>query len=265
MRFYSAALCGQVNFSFVLTDDFPPFIRQNNSYYNRPAKTLYLLHGYSGNDADWEYNGIAEDVAAKYNLNVIMVNGGNEFYLDRPASGRQYCTFTGKEIVDFTRKAFGLSDRREDTLVGGLSMGGFGALHTGLAWPDTFGGVIALSSALILHAIAGMKPGTIQQDIMANFDYYHEVFGDLDHVLASDANPEVLYDRLAREGHVIPSIYMAIGTEDFLYNDNQTFRRFLEERHADLKYEEGPGVHDWKFWNQYIGNGVDWLLKRMGD
>ena len=128
MRFYSAALCGQVNFSFVLTDDFPPFIRQNNSYYNRPAKTLYLLHGYSGNDADWEYNGIAEDVAAKYNLNVIMVNGGNEFYLDRPASGRQYCTFTGKEIVDFTRKAFGLSDRREDTLIGGLSMGSGGAM-----------------------------------------------------------------------------------------------------------------------------------------
>jgi S-formylglutathione hydrolase FrmB len=45
------------------------------------------------------------------------------------------------EIVkqfDYIRKTFGLCCAKEDTFISGLSMGGFGALHTGLAYPDTF-------------------------------------------------------------------------------------------------------------------------------
>lgn len=264
MRFYSQCLSGQTNFSFVLPNEIPPDRVKDNPHFARPAKNLYLLHGYSGNDEDWEFNGVAEDLSSEYNLNVFMIYGANEFYLDRAATGRKYCTYAGKEIIEYTRKTFGLSNRREDTMVGGLSMGGFGALHTGLAWPETFGGIIALSSALIIPDIAGLKPGSKSGDIMANYEYYREVFGDLDQVEKSDANPEVLYDKLAKEGRGIPPIYMAIGTEDGLYRNNQIMRKFLEDRHADFRYEEGPCIHDWKFWNHYVHNGVKWLLEKNG-
>ena len=128
MRYYSLAQAGQTNFRYVLPCDVPPEMVQGNRHFNRPAKNLYLLHGFSGNEDDWEYNGVAEDIAVEYNLNVFMVSAGNSFYLDREATGCQFATFAGEEIVAFTRKLFGLSDRREDTLIGGLSMGGFGAL-----------------------------------------------------------------------------------------------------------------------------------------
>ena len=261
MRFYSEAQMGQVNISYVIPNDIPPIMVGDNPYYKRPMKTLYLLHGISGNDSDWEYTGIAEDVAGMYNLAVIMITAGNNFYLDRAATGCQYGTFAGKEVVEYTRKLFGLSDKREDTLIGGLSMGGFGALHTALAYPETFGGVVALSSALVIHDIAGIKPG--YKNEIANYEYYNMVFGDLDKVEQSDANPEVLYTRLKEQGADIPPIYMAIGTEDFLYPTNQVMKKFLEDNKANFKYEEGPGIHDWKFWNTYIVKGVEWVLKNV--
>ncbi len=262
MRFYSICQNGQVEFTYVIPNDYPEVLTAGNPHFSRPMKTLYLLHGVTGNHSDWEYNGAAEDLALKYNLAVIMITAGNNFYLNRKATGCQYENYTGKEIVEYTRKVFGLSERREDTLIGGLSMGGFGALHTALAYPDTFGGVVALSSALIIHTISKMKPG--DSDDLANYEYYREVFGELETLPESDKNPEVLYKKLVNEGRNIPEIYMAIGTEDFLYNENQIMRKFLTEEKADFKYEEGPGIHDWNFWNKYIFNGMEYILEKIG-
>ncbi len=258
LRFYSISQMGQVNISYAIPNDVPQMMAEANPHFKRPMKTLYLLHGYSGNESDWLYNGIADDIASAYNMAVIMITGGNNFYLDRKATGCQFCTYAGKEVVEYTRKLFGLSDKKEDTFIGGLSMGGFGALHTGLAFPETFGGIIALSSALIIHEIAGMKEG--EGNEVANYEYYHEVFGDLTKVEESDNNPEVLYTKLKESGAEIPPVYMAIGTEDFLYENNQIMRKFFEENNADFIYEEGPGIHDWKFWNAYITKGVEWIL-----
>lgn len=260
-RFYSFAQMKQVDVSFVIPNDMPPILVEGNENYKRPMKTLYLLHGFSGNDCDWQYNGVAEDIAATYNMAVFMISTGNNFYLDRKATGCQFGTYAGEEIVNYTRKLFGLSEKREDTLIAGLSMGGFGAIHTAFAYPETFGGVVALSSALIIHNLETMDEGF--SDIMANYEYYCEVFGDLKTVKDSDNNPEVLYKKLKEAGKDIPPVYMAIGTEDFLYNENQIMRKFFEEQGADFIYEEGPGIHDWKFWNNYILKGLDWVLKKV--
>lgn len=259
MRYYSLAQGGQVTINYSIPADMLDANKGDNPHYKRPMKTLYLLHGYTGNESDWLYNGMAEDIALAFNMAVIMISTGNNFYLDRKASGCQYCTFAGKEVVEFTRKLFGLSDKKEDTFIGGLSMGGFGALHTGLAFPENFGGIVALSSALIIHELANMKPG--QGNDVANYEYYHEVFGDLEGIEETERNPEYQFKKLKEEGKEIPAIYMAVGTEDFLYENNQITRRFFEENGANLKYEEGPGIHDWKFWNEYITKGLKWVLE----
>ena len=53
-------------------------------------------------------------------------------------------------------RTFGLQISAENTGIMGLSMGGFGAIHTALAYPDRFGKIGAMSSALIVHEVAGM-------------------------------------------------------------------------------------------------------------
>ncbi len=249
---------GMTNISYVLPNDIPEMAKEGNRHYDRHTKTLYLLHGFSGNDCDWQYNGIAEDLAADYNLNIFMVSAGNNFYLNRSATGCQYEDFMGKEVVEYTRKTFGLSRQREDTYIGGLSMGGYGAMHTALAYPENFAAAICLSSALIVHQITGMRPGTSNE--IANYDYYRMVFGDLSQLDQTETNPEIQWKNLREKGTEIPRIYMAIGTEDFLYQDNQITRQFFEKHDAEIKYEEGPGIHDWKFWNQYVRNGIEWVL-----
>ena len=261
MRFYSVCRSGQTRVNYVIPNDLMPEMVADNPHYQRPMKTLYLLHGFSGNESDWQFTGVAEDIAFRYNMAVIMPDGENSFYLDRPSSSAKFGTYVGEELVNFTRKMFGLSDKREDTYIAGLSMGGFGALHTALAYPQTFAGCVALSSALIIHELKDMDAGV--PNIMANLEYYQETFGDLKQAEFTDKNPEVLYEKVQNSDVPMPLIYQACGTEDFLYANNTQFRDFVLAHRTDdhsYTYEEGPGIHDWNFWNTYIFRGLDWIF-----
>lgn len=121
---------------------------------------------------------------------MIAPNGENSFWLDGISTGHKFCTLLGDEMINYVRKAFGLAKTAEDTCILGLSMGGFGALHTGLAYPDHFSRIGAMSSALIVHEVAEMKPG--KGNHVANYEYYRECFGEPGEVLKSDNNPETL-------------------------------------------------------------------------
>ena len=116
----------------------------------KPFKTLYLLHGIFGNYTDWVTNTRIQKWAEKKNLAVVMPSGDNAFYVDDPAGGNLYGQFIGQELVDITRRMFPLSRKREDTFIGGLSMGGFGAMRNGLKYHETFGCVISFSGVLEL-------------------------------------------------------------------------------------------------------------------
>lgn len=225
-----------------------------------PMKLLLLLHGYSEGGNEWTWFGNVADMADKYHLCIVMPVGENSFYLDGTATGRQYATYVGVELLRYVRKTFGLSDRREDTYVGGYSMGGFGALHTALRYPDTFAGAIALSSALIVHEVADMKPG--QENGVANYDYYRLMFGEPEGVVESEANPEKLLRDRCRAGGSVPKLYLACGEQDFLLQENRNFVEFLSGYPVDFEYQEGTGGHDFRYWNQHLEPGIRWLLEQ---
>ncbi len=138
-------------------------------------------------------------------------------------------------------------------------MGGFGAIHTGLAYPNTFSKIMGLSNALIIYDIKGMKEGT--DNGIADYNYYKMVFGDLETVDKSRKNPEQLVLASLEKGERIPPMYLAIGTEDFLYEQNQIFRRFLTEHNVEFKYTEEPGNHNFDFWNPHLVKALDWFLE----
>jgi len=126
---------------------------------DEPLKTIVLLHGFRGNEMDWIYETRIVSLAMIYHVAVIMPAADNSFYLDDAVRGQYYEQFVCKELIDFVRSVFPVSDKREDTTLGGLSMGGFGALYNGLKHSDVFGSIFAFSSALIQAGICGMKPG----------------------------------------------------------------------------------------------------------
>ena len=215
-------------------------------------KTLYLLHGYLGNYTDWVSGTRIQRWAEERDLCVVMPSGDNSCYVDRPETGNCYGQFIGEELVEMTRRMFPLSRKREDTFIGGLSMGGFGAMRNGLKYHDTFGAIISFSGVLQIIDNASVKPQK------ADLPFLEGIFGNLDEALTSDKNPAVLAKKLAG-CQPKPKIYIACGTEDYLISHSRNFRDLLNDNGFQVTYEEGPGGHEWDFWDTYIKKAIDWL------
>lgn len=79
---FSQALSRIITFHIILPNDAPPEMLAGNSNYDRPMKTLYLLHGFSGSTQDWLTGSLIQELALKYNLAVVMPAGENSFYLN---------------------------------------------------------------------------------------------------------------------------------------------------------------------------------------
>ena len=224
---------------------------------NRPYKTLYLLHGIYGNYTDWINGTRIMRYAEEHDLAVVMPSGDNSFYVDQPKGNNNYGEFIGKELVELTRKMFNLSDKKEDTFIGGLSMGGYGALRNGLKYNETFGYIISLSGALVVEEMATRKG---EADWFAQGkDYAEYCMGPLDKLLESDKNPKYIVKNLIKAGADIPKIYLACGDSDNLLGVSQDMADFLKGQNIDVTFEIGPGNHEWDFWDTYIKKAIEWL------
>ncbi len=259
VNFFSNALARQVSYKAIIPADGAIFPGRPEKEV-KPFKSLYLLHGIFGDFTDWLNKSRIELYAEENNIAVFMPSGENAFYVDNEARRSYFGEYVGNELIKETRKIFRLSDKREDTFIAGLSMGGFGALRNGLKYYKNFGAIAALSSALIIDSAVNSK-----EENPFEFDrpsYYKEIFGDLTKLKESDKNPEELIRIIKKENGVMPRIYMACGTEDSLLKNNHNFRDFLVAEGVDHTYEEGPGVHDWKFWDEYIEKAIKWILNK---
>ena len=258
-EFFSDSLSRVVSFDILLPNDSQEYFIKDNENYNREMKTLVLLHGYSGGSKDWLVGSKIEELSKVYNIAVVLPNGENSFYLDGRGTGKKYGTYVGEELINYTRKVFGLSNKKEDTYVGGLSMGGFGAIHTALKYNNTFSKAVALSSALIIHEVKNRDESF--NNHVADYYYYDSVFGNLNELENSENNPEELIRRLKGKNEEIPSIFMACGKQDFLIEENRAFHKFLIDNNVNTYYEETDGEHNWEFWSRYLEPSIKWLLK----
>ena len=118
-----------------------------------PLKTVYFLPGFSADSTEIVTWLRLRRQSELKNLAVILVDGENRFYIDHPEKYQSYSTFVGKEVVETTRRLLPLSDRREDTFIAGISMGGYGALYNGLRFRETFGRIAAISPATDIYRV----------------------------------------------------------------------------------------------------------------
>jgi len=257
VNFMSKALLRTVTVNVILpVDKFS--LTGNTKETEKQYKTLYLLHGIFGNYTDWIAGTDILRLAQARDLAVVMPSGENGFYLDQPEQGRNYATFIGEELVEITRKMFPLSRKREDTFIGGLSMGGYGAIRNGLKYSDTFGRILGFSSAL--HILED-----VESNQNRNIAYEESCFGKLTEAVKTDKNPRVLIERLAEgPAEKRPLLFLACGTEDSLIDVNRRYRDLFRTNGFDITYYESPGNHDWDFWAHYIKVALDWLPLETG-
>ena len=239
--FMAQTLNRTVPFVVILPTDkaVPPGMPQRDP--GKPYKTLYLLHGIIGSCIDWLYGTRIQRWAEERELAVVMPSGDNSMYLDHAVD--RYGAFVGQELVEFTRRTFPLSHRREDTFIGGLSMGGFGAMRNGLVLDEDI-----------------LTPPENPQFQSESQEFLHAVYGpDLRAALVSDRNPKYLVETMAAAGDKFPDIYMACGEDDFLLQKNLAFHELLDRCGVPHTFELGPGAHEWDFWDTYIKKALDWL------
>lgn len=205
---------------------------------------LYLLHGLSDDHSIWLRRTSVERYAAEYGICVVMPEVQRSFYTDMKY-GLNYYTYVAKELPALMEELFHLSPRREDRYVAGLSMGGYGALKIALREGKTFCAGAGLSS--VTDVVSRKRDETMIP-----------IFGETDPVPAEDdlfALAKAHADDPDR-----PRLYMAVGTEDTLYEQNIRLRDELDRLGYDLTYREGPGRHSWAFWDEYIQYVLAWMF-----
>ncbi len=88
---------------------------------------------------------------------------------------------------------------------------------------------------------------------------FRNIFGSLEEMENSEEDLMAVAGRLKESGKPLPKVYIWCGTEDFLYSQNCTARARLQELGYDLTYEESPGDHQWKYWDEKIQRVLEWL------
>ncbi len=135
-------------------------------------------------------------------------------------------------------------------------MGGYGAIRNGLKYHDTFGYIGAISAALLTDDLHNWGEG---DDLLSSKSFAQSCFGDLNNVIGSDMDPKFLIDDLIDNDIEIPKIFMAVGDNDFLYNENIDYYNYLKSRNVDVEFRCSSGEHTWEFCNDYIKGFIEWL------
>jgi putative tributyrin esterase len=220
-------------------------------------RTLYLLHGHSDDHTAWQRFTSIERYAEGLNLVVVMPAVHLSFYNDM-AHGGKYWQFISEEVPVLVRDIFSLSSARKDNFVAGLSMGGYGAFKMALTHPERYAAAASLSGALDLRPLVEDHGEPSDQAWLAEM---RTVFGDLSKVPGSKHDLFTLA-RKAAKAPVKPRLYACCGTEDKLHPDNLRFRDVVRKLPFDLTYEDGPGEHNWAYWDKMIQNVLAWMFPR---
>lgn len=212
---------------------------------------LYLLHGMNGNHSVWQRRTSIERYVTDKGWAVIMPSTDLGWYTDTTYD-MNYWTFVSEELPEICHELFPqLTTKREKTFAVGLSMGGYGALKLGLRKPEKFAAVASLSGAL---ALAESIESLLE---IRNKTYWEGIFGPLDRIKSSEN--DLIYQIEQLDPKIAPRVFVTCGTEDPLYPASTYAVKKMKQRAFDVTFEDGPGAHDWSFWDHWIQRVLEWL------
>ena len=270
MNYNSKALFRTVPVNVILPAD--RFDSDTDTYTedkNCKYKTLYLLHGLLGNYTDWVSYTRIHRWAEEKNLAVVMPSGDNSFYFKSRTPWNDYETFIGEELVDMTRRMFPLSDKREDTFIAGLSMGGRGAITYSWAHPEKFAAAYSMSwvpqnMRQIAEELEKSKDVPLSPKDRLGKERNRIRLQNAGGPQAYLASPYNTWDRAAewagRPG--MPKTFFSCGTEDtVMYRRFREFRAYAEKIGLEAEFTEREGYgHEWRFWDLEIRRAIDLFL-----
>jgi S-formylglutathione hydrolase FrmB len=159
------------------------------------------------------------------------------------------------EVVDYIDSIFRTRAERKFRSIGGLSMGGYGALRAALAYPDRFASAHSHSGAVMHGSHTWAEPVPWMPETQT-------IFG-LD---PRGTHHDLLHLAKTVPTRLRPALHLDCGKSDFLLDNNRLFHRKLTALRYPHTYREHPGDHNWDYWDTHIRTGLDFHLKlsRLG-
>jgi enterochelin esterase-like enzyme len=222
--------------------------------YNTPAgktkryPTLYLLHGTPGKESDWTTGGrVAEsadtliDTGKTAELIMVIPDGNG-----RPGQTSEWAnsfdqrqrleTFVASDLVTYIDQHYRTIPDAVHRGIGGLSMGGFGAMNIAIHHPTIFGTAISLGGYYRAEgSIWGHNAAYMQQNSPLNV---------------------LPHDRSAWKIHM----YIGAATKDQpYYKYAQQFLQELTKLHIPYRFDLQNGYHSWRVWQVQMYNALAWV------
>ncbi len=248
-QIFAARVDTVLTYSTAMKKNIRAVIVTPDKYSNSSAlPVVYLLHGYSGNYADWisKVKDI-EKFADQYQMIIVCPDGGfGSWYWDSPTDASfQYETYVSNELVQFIDQKYKTIKDRKGRAITGLSMGGHGALYLAIRHPDVFGAAGSMSGGV------DIRPFPNNWDMEKRMGKYSEqrerweknTVMNMLHLIA----PNSL------------SIIIDCGTDDFFYEVNKKLHNEMLYRNIQHDFIVRPGAHNWEYW----GNAVQYQLLFM--
>jgi S-formylglutathione hydrolase FrmB len=197
-----------------------------------PFPVLFQLHGLSDDCDAWlERSNLVRHVAGMP-LVVALPDGGTHMYSNWRSSGRlgkaNYESLIIDDITAHLQRHFHVTDG--PWAIGGLSMGGYGALKLGMKYPDRFASIYAHSSKI------DWRNTELDLSLIVDPDDL-DLLVHAERVMQRERQPVLSFD---------------CGTEDRLLEENRQFHEDLDRIGLAHHYAEYEGGHDWDYWDLHV-------------
>jgi S-formylglutathione hydrolase FrmB len=251
-----------VHYCALLPDGFPTS-SNTSTVLAKHHSALYFLHGLGGNSESLFNNGmwsLVDELRERKKIGdfvIITPDAGRSFYINSKDGVSKYEDFFFKEFIPAMEKRYHLSSTRTGRAIGGISMGGYGALRAAFTHPEMFSAVSAHSAALIEN----LPKGSAQAGMAG---IVGPAFGrPLDTEYWKKESPFV-YARAANLRGL--RIYFDCGDADqYGFNAGaESLDRILTGRNISHEFHIYPGGHDWQYFSEHLPASLQFDSKALG-
>lgn len=260
----------------------------------------YYLHGLGGSETDWLSRGnidvVADSLAASgaAEMIVVMPDADDSWYstwttqvsyaecadtVSTEAAGRfcvkyqRYDDYIVRDVVSYIDEHYRTISDRAHRGIGGLSMGGYGAVELSMRFPSVFSAAASHSgvlSALYTGPTPFVAPPVYAQSLdtlrplRLAFVSRREIINGDNIIGWRLADPALTAETLKESRDPVPALFIDCGTSDPFVDQNRAFHWELERLGIAHEYAEWPGTHGWPYWNAHVGQSLAWMARHIG-
>jgi S-formylglutathione hydrolase FrmB len=236
-----------------------------------PARypVLYFLHGLGSNEQMLFGSGgwnLIQDLRQQKKIGdflVVTPDARASFYINSADGRVRYSDFFMREFIPYIESAYSVQRERKARAIGGISMGGYGALRFAFAYPETFSAVSAESAALMTESptelTRSMRSDTSLRTTMG------AVFGNPIDARHWEANDPVYLAKKNKAQIANLAIYFNCGRDDdFKFEIGaQALDRQLQAEGIRHEFHLYPGDHSASYFLSHLGEQMQFHWEKF--